>query len=56
MIAERATALGGIAIGTARMAAKHSRMPEWNTQVTESQAVADALAEGLWFLEAHHQR
>ena len=29
LLAERATALGGVAMGTARMAASHSRLPEF---------------------------
>jgi starvation-inducible DNA-binding protein len=52
LIAERATALGGMAMGTARMAAGRSRLPEWNTGVTESLAVADALAERFGALAA----
>lgn len=34
-IAERATALGGLATGTARMAAANSRLPEYPLDVTE---------------------
>ena len=52
LIAERATALGGVALGTARMAAEKSRLPEWKTEITESQAVADALAERFGKLAA----
>jgi starvation-inducible DNA-binding protein len=43
-IAERATALGGIAMGTARMAAKASRLPELGPDVFDGMAVVDALA------------
>jgi starvation-inducible DNA-binding protein len=43
-IAERATALGGTAHGTARMAAKASRLPELPTDVFDGMAVVDALA------------
>jgi starvation-inducible DNA-binding protein len=35
-IAERATALGGVATGTARMAAGSSRLPEYPAEATES--------------------
>jgi starvation-inducible DNA-binding protein len=35
-IAERATALGGVAMGTARMAAGNSRLPEYPGEPTES--------------------
>jgi starvation-inducible DNA-binding protein len=52
LIAERATALGGIAMGTARMAAGGSRIPEWDVEVTESQAAANALAERYGVLAA----
>lgn len=34
LIAERATALGGYATGTARMSAAHSRLPEYPTSAT----------------------
>jgi starvation-inducible DNA-binding protein len=43
-IAERATALGGIAQGTVRMAAKASRLPEFPVDVFDGAAVVDALA------------
>jgi starvation-inducible DNA-binding protein len=33
-IAERATALGGSALGTARLAAAHSTLPEWPLEAT----------------------
>jgi starvation-inducible DNA-binding protein len=46
--AERVTALGGYATGTARMAAATSTLPEFPTEITESmdyvRAVADRLA------------
>ena len=46
--AERVTALGGFATGTARMAAASSTLPEFPTEITESmdyvRAVADRLA------------
>ena len=44
LIAERVTALGGIAFGTVRMAAQRSRLPEYDLEITDSQPVIDALA------------
>ena len=35
-IAERATALGGVAMGTARMAAENTRLPEYPPEATDS--------------------
>jgi len=47
-IAERAVQLGGIALGTARTAAKHSQQPEYPLNIAEGrdhvQAVTSALA------------
>jgi starvation-inducible DNA-binding protein len=45
MIAERATALGGLALGTMRMSAENSRLPECDLDVTESMPVVESLAE-----------
>ncbi len=45
MIAERATALGGLATGTARMAAAASRLPDLPLDVVEGQEVVKALVE-----------
>jgi starvation-inducible DNA-binding protein len=45
MIAERATALGGKALGTVRMSATNSRLSECDIEVTESVAVVEAMAE-----------
>ena len=45
MIAERATALGGLAFGTVRMSAGTSRLPECNPDVTDGVSVVEALAE-----------
>jgi starvation-inducible DNA-binding protein len=45
MLAERVTALGGYAMGTARMAAAASTLPEFPSDVTESKAVVSALVE-----------
>ena len=42
-IAERATALGGMANGTARMAGAGSRLPEWSLDVVDSIAVVEEL-------------
>ena len=44
-IAERATALGGIAMGTARMAAECSALPEFPAGVYDGKAVVKALVE-----------
>jgi starvation-inducible DNA-binding protein len=45
LIAERATALGGTATGTARMAVAASTLPEFNTKRIEGMEAVDALAE-----------
>ena len=42
-IAERSTTLGGTAMGTARMAAAKSRLPEYSTEVTGSRESVEAL-------------
>lgn len=44
-IAERATQLGGYAMGTARMAAANSRLPEFPTDATEGMDTVKALVE-----------
>ncbi len=44
LIAERTTVLGGYVMGTARMAAASSRLPEFPTNVTEGMKMVDALA------------
>lgn len=44
-IAERATALGGLALGTVRMAAANSQLPECELDVTDSLATVEALAD-----------
>ncbi|MCB9453031.1 MAG: DNA starvation/stationary phase protection protein Dps [Anaerolineaceae bacterium] len=44
-IAERATALGGTAQGTARMAAEHSRLPAYPEHITSGVEVVAVLAE-----------
>lgn len=44
-IAERATALGGVAAGTARMAAAHSTLPEYPVDAVEGQRHLAALID-----------
>ncbi len=44
-IAERATALGGTALGTARMSAASSRLPEYPATVTGSMESVETLTE-----------
>jgi len=44
-LAERVTALGGVALGTARLAAKHSRLPEFPLDITAGSDHVNALAE-----------
>ncbi|GIV89983.1 MAG: DNA starvation/stationary phase protection protein [Chloroflexus sp.] len=44
-LAERVTALGGMAMGTARMAAATSRLPEYPTDITDGMAHVAALAD-----------
>ncbi len=45
MIAERATALGGAAHGTVRMAAEASTLPEYPLEIVESKAVVELMVE-----------
>jgi starvation-inducible DNA-binding protein len=45
LIAERATALGGVAMGTARMAAATSTLPEYPVEATEGQRHLKALTD-----------
>lgn len=51
-IAERATALGGLAQGTVRMAAASSRLPECDPDVVDSLSTVEALAERFAALAA----
>jgi starvation-inducible DNA-binding protein len=44
-LAERATTLGGVALGTARVAARSSRLPEIALEGLEGQAAVKALAD-----------
>ena len=55
VIAERATALGGHAMGTARMAAADSRLPEYPDDVVDGLACVEALAD-RFALHAEHLR
>ena len=45
MIAERATALGGLALGTVRLSAANSQLPEYELEVTDSLPTVKAVAE-----------
>jgi starvation-inducible DNA-binding protein len=45
LIAERATSLGGVAMGTARMAAANSRLPEYPIEAAEGQRHLKALID-----------
>ncbi len=53
LIAERATALGGVAMGTARMAAASSMLPEYPVHATEGQSHLSALIERYALFTAH---
>ena len=44
-LGERATALGGVALGTSRMAAKYSTLPEFDTSIVSSADCLNALIE-----------
>lgn len=47
LIAERATALGGIALGTARLAAQNSSLPEYPLEITDGRDHVDALSGAM---------
>lgn len=47
LIAERVTALGGIALGTVRMAAKNSTLSEYPMEITDGTAHVDALSTAM---------
>jgi starvation-inducible DNA-binding protein len=51
-IAERATALGGIALGTTRMAAATSRLPEYPTEAVDGRQHLEALSSRFATLAA----
>lgn len=46
-IAERITTLGGIAMGTVRLAAKHSSLSEYPHEISDGTAHVDALSTAL---------
>ncbi|GAB5492457.1 MAG: DNA starvation/stationary phase protection protein Dps [Phototrophicaceae bacterium] len=45
MVAERANSLGGYAMGTARMSAENSRLPEFPTDVVDGTEMVEVLAD-----------
>ena len=47
LVAERATALGGIALGTARVAAKASSLPEYNLNAVTGEEHLKSLSQNL---------
>jgi starvation-inducible DNA-binding protein len=47
LVAERATALGGIAMGTARVAAQFSSLPEYNLNAVTGEEHLKALSQNL---------
>jgi starvation-inducible DNA-binding protein len=51
-IAERATALGGTALGTARMAADNSHLPEYPVEIVEGKQVIQILAQRFAYYTA----
>lgn len=53
MVAERITALGGIAMGTARIAAEHSIISEYPSDIADGVAHITALAERYGTYAAH---
>jgi len=55
VVAERATALGGHAMGTTRMAAADSRLPEYPDDVVDGMACVEALAD-RFALHGEHLR
>jgi starvation-inducible DNA-binding protein len=56
LIAERATALGGLAQGTVRMSAAKSQLPEYEMDVTDSLPTVEALADRFAALAATTRR
>jgi starvation-inducible DNA-binding protein len=46
LVAERATTLGGTALGTARMSAAASRLPEYPLDLQKARQLVEALADG----------
>lgn len=53
LVAERVTALGGTAMGTARIAAQRSILPEYPTEIVEGSEHVNALAERYARYAAH---
>ena len=56
LIAERATALGGLALGTVRQSAANSQLAELPLDVTDSLPTVDALAERYAALAANTRK
>ena len=56
LIAERATALGGKALGTVRMSAANSRLQECDLDVTNSLATVEVVADRFATLAASTRR
>ena len=52
LIAERATALGGTALGTARMAAANSQLPEYPAEIVEGRQVIEVLVQRFAYYAA----
>jgi starvation-inducible DNA-binding protein len=52
LIAERATALGGLALGTVRMSASNSQLPESELEITDSLPTVESVAERYAMLAA----
>lgn len=52
-LAERITSLGGYALGTARMAAEESTLPEYPTKAAEGREHLEALVERFGLFAAH---
>lgn len=52
LIAERATALGGTALGTARMAAANSQLPEYPAEIVEGKQVLEVLVQRFAYYAA----
>ncbi|ELR98207.1 DNA starvation/stationary phase protection protein Dps [Gloeocapsa sp. PCC 73106] len=53
MVAERITALGGTALGTARIAAKNSILPEYPSDIVEGEEHVTALSDRFAAYGAH---
>jgi starvation-inducible DNA-binding protein len=56
LIAERATAMGGLALGTVRLSAANSQLAELPLEVTDSLPMVEALAERYAALAASTRR